>query len=129
MINRGFLTFFAVNVLALIILVGILVGRVLAHDHDRPELDGWFNHLASGKGLCCSVADGYVIDDADWESKGGHYRVQIQNKALPGNPMEWVEVPDDAVITEPNKAGHTMVWPIYGYQGATVRCFMPGEMG
>ncbi|MBH5403031.1 hypothetical protein HZZ13_35335 [Bradyrhizobium sp. CNPSo 4010] len=25
----------------------------------------------------------------------------------------WVEVPDDSVITEPNRAGRTMVWPYY----------------
>ena len=39
-----------------------------------------------------------------------------------------LDVPDDAVITEPNRAGRTMVWPIRGYQGMTIRCFMPGSM-
>jgi hypothetical protein len=24
---------------------------------------------------------------------------------------EWIDVPDDAVINEPNRAGRTMVWP------------------
>jgi hypothetical protein len=37
-------------------------------------------------------------------------------------------VPDDAVITEPNRVGRTMVWPIRGYQGLSIRCFMPGSM-
>jgi hypothetical protein len=32
------------------------------------------------------------------------------------------------VIKEPNKAGHTMVWPLYGYEGVAVRCFMPGAL-
>jgi hypothetical protein len=31
----------------------------------------------------------------------GHYQVRIEN--------EWLEVPDDAVITEPNKFGRAMV--------------------
>ena len=41
---------------------------------------------------------------------------------------EWHDVPEDAVITEPNRAGRTMVWPIRGYQGLSIRCFMPGSM-
>jgi hypothetical protein len=38
---------------------------------------------------------------------------------------EWIDVPDDAVINEPNRAGRTMVcrgrW-------ALNHCFMPGSM-
>jgi hypothetical protein len=41
--------------LALIVL--LLCTPALAHDASRPELSGWFDHLASGKGLCCSFAD------------------------------------------------------------------------
>ena len=43
-----------------------------AHDPSHPELNEWFNRLASGKGLCCSFADGFVVSDVDWESKDGH---------------------------------------------------------
>jgi len=50
----------------------------------------------------------------------GHYRVRIEG--------EWVDVPDEAVISEPNQIGRTMVWPIRGYMGLTIRCFMPGSM-
>ncbi len=102
-----------------------------AHDDGRyanSPLKSWFNQLASGKGLCCSFADGYVVEDADWEIKDGHYRVRIPT-AQGGSEMEWVDVPDDAVITEPNQMGKTMVWPIYGYSGNTVRCFLPGAEG
>jgi hypothetical protein len=63
---------------------------------DSP-LHEWFNHLASSKGLCCSVADGEVVADPDWESRDGHYRVRLENK--------WVDVPDEALITEPNRVG------------------------
>ena len=42
--------------------------------------------------------------------------------------MIWVEVPDEAVITEPNKAGRTMVWRVYGPESVSIRCFMPGSM-
>jgi len=104
--------------LALILL--LLCTPALAHDANHPELNSWFDHLASGKGLCCSFADGFVVADPDWDSKDGHYRVRLDN--------EWIDVPDDAVITEPNRTGRTMVWPIKGSLGTSIRCFMPGSM-
>jgi len=86
----------------------------------NSPLKQWFDSLRSGKGPCCSDADGSAVSDVDWESKSGHYRVRIDG--------EWYDVPDDAVITEPNRVGRTMVWPVRGYQGLTIRCFMPGSM-
>ena len=95
-----------------------------AHDQDgryaNSPLKQWFDSLRSGKGPCCSDADGSAVSDVDWESKSGHYRVRIDG--------EWYDVPDDAVINEPNRVGRTMVWPIRGYQGLSIRCFMPGSM-
>jgi hypothetical protein len=84
------------------------------------ELHQWFEGLRSGKGPCCSDADGSAVSDVDWETKDGHYRVRIDG--------EWVDVPDEAVITEPNRIGRAMVWPIRGYLGLSIRCFMPGSM-
>ena len=46
-----------------------------------------------------------MVEDPEWRSSNGHYQVRIEN--------EWVEVPDDAVVTEPNKFGRTMVWPLW----------------
>ena len=86
----------------------------------NSPLKQWFDSLKSGKGPCCSDADGSAVSDVDWESKGGRYRVRIEG--------EWHEVPEDAVITEPNRVGRTMVWPIKGYLGLSIRCFMPGSM-
>jgi hypothetical protein len=103
------------------------LGRDLDGRYKDSPLQDWFEHLASGKGLCCSYADGYVINDADWETKSGHYRVRVP-KVADSKDMIWVDVPDEAVITEPNKAGRTMVWPLYGYVGVSIRCFMPGSM-
>jgi hypothetical protein len=93
---------------------------------DSP-LHDWFEHLSSRMGLCCSFADGYVVQDADWESKNGHYRVRVP-KTENSDAAIWVDVPDDAVITEPNRAGRTMVWPFYSDQGVWIRCFMPGSL-
>ena len=88
--------------------------------HANPELKAWFEGLKSGKGPCCSDADGTAVSDVDWQSHGGHYRVRLDG--------DWVDVPDEAVITEPNRIGRTMVWPLRGYLGLTIRCFMPGSM-
>jgi hypothetical protein len=88
------------------ILVATLIGGVQARDDGRYSLSPlkpWFDSLRSGKGPCCSDADGFALSDPDWESKSGHCRVRVDN--------EWIDVPDDAVITEPNRAGRTMVWP------------------
>jgi hypothetical protein len=110
--------------LILSMVVACLVGSVRARDLDgryaNSPLKPWFDHLASGKGLCCSVADGESVADPDWESKDGHYRVRLENN--------WIDVPDDAVITEPNRAGRTMVWPMRFDNQISIRCFMPGSM-
>lgn len=126
------------------LVAAIAIGAVSAFARDldgryaQSPLKLWMDGLRSGNGPCCSEADGYVIADADWESKDGHYRVQIPrwrfepSKETPSPPagteMIWVDVEDRAVVTEPNRAGRTMVWPIWGFQGPTVRCFMPGSM-
>jgi hypothetical protein len=94
-----------------------LDGRYAAQN---PELHQWFESLRSGKGPCCSDADGSAVSDVDWETAGGHYRVRLDGT--------WIDVPDEAVITEPNRIGRTMVWPIKGYLGTAIRCFMPGSM-
>lgn len=107
-------------ILMLIALVWFAISIALAHDHTRPELNDWFNKLQSGKGLCCSNNDGTALSDVDWETRDGHYRVYLDG--------EWLTVPDDAVITEPNRSGKTMVWPMKGYMGTSIRCFMPGSM-
>src|ERR1700721_540660 len=91
----------------------------------KSPLKPWFEKLSSGKGPCCSDADGSVVLDSDWESKDDHYRVRIRD--------EWWDVPAEAVITEPNKVGRTMVWPIYYWNGNSlarvdIRGLMPGAM-
>lgn len=88
--------------------------------YSNSPLKPWFDSLRSGLGPCCSVADGITVDDPDWESKDGHYRVRLDG--------QWITVPDEAVITEPNRAGRTIVWPIRTASGTLIRCFLPGSM-
>jgi hypothetical protein len=104
---------------------GIAIARDLDGRFANSPLHNWFESLHSSKGPCCSDADGTALSDVDWEARDGHYRVRIEG--------QWWDVPDEAVIREPNRAGRTMVWPIY-YRGTTqplrvdIRCFMPGTM-
>jgi hypothetical protein len=92
----------------------------------HSPLRTWFEHLSSGKGLCCAFADGFAIDDPNWMAVSDatkshvHYRVRINGP--------WIDVPDDAVITEPNPVGNAMVWMVMGDFGMSIRCFMPGNV-
>ena len=127
----------------LIPLIGSLAAMYVTLPAPARDLDGryansplksLFDQLKSGIVLCCAQADGDVVEE---ESKDGHYRVR-----LPKNPgsteLLWIDVPDNAVITEPNRTGRNMVWPDYpfaqGYSNEPVdepmliRCFMPGSM-
>jgi hypothetical protein len=127
------------GVFAPVCLAVFALAASVGHARDRgqfantnADLKAWFDGLRSGKGPCCSDADGSALSDTDWESKDGHYRVRLPRyaSALEGQPQElvWVDVPAEAVISEPNRVGRTMVWPIYGYMGVSIRCFMPGSM-
>jgi hypothetical protein len=110
--------------LAVVALCSVMLvsGSVGARDDGRyanEPLHAWFDQLASGKGLCCSFADGFSIKDVDWDTQEGRFRVRLDG--------EWILVPDNAVVTEPNRYGPAVVWPYKDTNGATqIRCFMPG---
>ena len=107
------------------IALALLIGAVLvaqARDDGRyanEPLHKWFDQLASGKGLCCSFADGRRIDDAEWGSENGHYWVMIDGQKI--------SVPEAALINEPNKAGPAYAWPYLDQEGnIQIRCFLKG---
>ena len=111
------------------------------HDHNRSDLNKWFMSLHSKHGaLCCDGSEAMHLSNVDWtapDSSSHHYRVKIPvndnayERARHSEEVEtmWVNVPDDAVIDDPNEEGTALVWPTYGYLGATLRCFMPGAEG
>ncbi len=85
----------------------------------NSPLKSWFDQLASKNGFCCSFADGFSVQDVDWDTQDGHYRVRLSG--------EWIVVPNSAVVTEPNRLGPAVVWPYTDAYGAIqIRCFMPG---
>ena len=113
--------FFMIAVLT----VTVLNSSVQAGDPDGRLVKRWLHSLRSGKGPCCPATDGVALADVGWESRNGHYRVRVEGA--------WWQVPDDAVITEPNLAGRAIVWPIYswgldGLERVDVQCFIPGGM-
>jgi hypothetical protein len=57
---------------------------------------------------------GSAVADADWDTKDGHYRVRLEG--------DWVDVPEDAVVAGPNRAGRTVVWLYYIDGHPQVRC-------
>ena len=113
----------AVIVAAAIWLASMIVALPsLARDDGRyanSPLKAWFDQLASGKGLCCSFADGVSVRNVDWDTHDGHYRVRLSG--------EWIDVPDTALVTEPYRFGPAVVWPYQDASGTTqIRCFLPG---
>ncbi len=85
----------------------------------NSPLHKWFDSLHSGKGVCCAEADGRALDDGDWDTKDGHYRVQWDGA--------WIDVPDNAVLPGPNLSRKTMVWLRFEDGVPEVRCFIPGN--
>jgi hypothetical protein len=112
--------------IARVITVLMLLGMCAAHARDdgryaNSPLKPWFESLQNKDGVqCCAVADGMALSDVDWDTQNGHYRVRIDG--------QWVSVPDDRVVIQPNRLGRPMVWPQYIDGHPIVRCFMPGTM-
>lgn len=123
--NYRVATAFLTAITALLTLFWLGATLSLSRDHGQfanspPELRQWFQGLQSGRGPCCSDADGSALSDVDWESNGTHYRVRIDG--------QWIDVPEDAVLPGPNMAGKTMVWPMWMGGSIVIRCFIPGSM-
>src|ERR1700730_3237655 len=58
------------------VLVLAFIGAVQARDDGRysqSPLKPWFDSLKSGKGLCCSFADGFFVTDRGWERRNRQY--------------------------------------------------------
>jgi hypothetical protein len=122
LITAGFIKLLGFVTLLCAPFIGALGARDLDGHYaaQNPELHRWFDSLANQHGhLCCSVADGRTVEDPDVDDSSGHWRVRVDG--------EWLDVPDDAVITVPNKYGPAVVWPFKDLTGKTIiRCFLPG---
>jgi|SRR5581483_1804380 len=136
---------FAIACAVMVFFLSLPSHRVHARDLDGryaqqdPQMHAWFDSLASKKGLCCSFADGVKVEDVDWDTQDGKYRVRLcvnppavntgDNWTKCGQ-KDWVVVPEAALITDHNKFGAAVVWPtaefIDGKYRTAIRCFIPG---
>jgi hypothetical protein len=126
-------------VAALCLALAISAVAAFAHDDgrfaDSPH-KAWFDQLASGKGLCCSFADGVSVQDVDWTNTNPDKCTIPSAAAASGEPMsnycvrldkQWLRVPQSALILKPNEYGPAVVWPIIiGGEVINIRCFIPG---
>jgi len=95
-VNGAVIALFGVTTAAVILCVTGF-NYSYARDDGRfanSPLKEWFDRLASKNGLCCSFADGVSVQDVDWDTQEGHYRVRVYG--------QWLVVPDASVVTEPN---------------------------
>jgi len=98
-----------------LMLLLLLTSHALARDDGRyanSPLKPWFDSLKSQKGFCCSEADGR---ETEYDIRGTKYWVPVNGT--------WREVPDEALLTEPNKFDRPMLW-LDSLQN--IRCFIPG---
>jgi hypothetical protein len=98
---------------ALLFFFIMLIPTVASYATSKPMLD----ELHSAKGSCGPTASGRPVAAAEWDKNGGHFRVHLNR--------QWIDVPDDALVAEPNRAGHAVVWPMAEPTGISIRCFMP----
>lgn len=118
------------TILVILFVVGVMfaikvaLGRDLSGRYAQasPEIRQWFNSLTNKqRGPCCAFADGYRVDNPDWEITGDPakpYRVYVDGT--------WLDVPDYAVVDSSNKLGYPIVWPSKQDNVPFVRCFLSG---
>lgn len=102
-----------------------------------PQEQEWFYNqkIPGTNNRCCSVADGtFALEDI----RNGHYWTKFHYKVysnddedeselLEEHDTDWIQVPDNLVINEPNKNGVPAVWYGINPNGtAFIRCYAPG---
>jgi hypothetical protein len=108
--------------LALLLAAAVILVRDPTGQWAGNPLQPWFESLRNKLGLhCCAEADGHPLDDGEWDTKDNNYRVFLRG--------EWTVVPDDAVLSGPNKFGKAMVWfrNPWGLPDTRILCFLPGS--
>jgi hypothetical protein len=89
-----------------------------------PSLASWFRSLTNPVvGLsCCAEADGHILSDADWRTKGNGYEIRIGEN--------WWPVPPETVLNHvPNPTGGAVAfWEAHRHQKSdrppNIYCFV-----
>lgn len=137
-------------------LLAATIALTFVHMHERPDLDQWLMGLHSKhRGGCCDKKEAETMADPDWRNfsdvkagtcKRSDVNVGLAGEGTPGqgwlepvycvrlespydHTWEWWEVPDSAVVDEPNKAGPALVWVFWSANHLPyIRCFLPGTL-
>ncbi len=104
-------------------------GRDLDGRYAQSQNRDWFRNQISPKtgGNCCSEADGVYAEE---DVRNGEYWARFVAKQWNGAAyveyeVDWMQVPGDVVINDPNRNGQPVVW-FYWDAGWKIRCYAPG---
>ena len=90
------------------------------------EVQEWFRSQRNPNNgaHCCDEADGVYAEE---EIRHDQYWVRF-NACLDSQceRTDWIPVPPDAVIYDPNRNGAPVVWWYVAYGGYGIRCYAPG---
>jgi hypothetical protein len=114
-----------------IALLVLVASPAIARDNGRyaqvdPKIRQWFRNQLSPKtgGNCCDEAAGVYAEE---DIRGEHYWTRF-----PQSNGEWMQVPDDVVINDPNRNGAPVVWwyyernPVSKQRELKIRCYAVG---
>lgn len=108
---------FALFFMIVLIVVMFNIKPGLAHDHDHPELDGWYASLMQPDNptvSCCGVADAYWCDDYYARGSKAYCRI-TDDRVIAGRPPvpvgTEIEIPDYKLkFDRGNPTGHSVVF-------------------
>jgi hypothetical protein len=87
---------------------------------DPPEIRRWIEGLTDKQGRsCCASADGYRPSEVEYDTEHNHYTALVNGR--------WIDIPNEAVLTVPNKKGIALLWYYMSGNTVVVRCFLPGS--
>jgi hypothetical protein len=102
-----------------------LFSQLFARDNGQwndidPKVRQWFREQKSPKtsGYCCNESDGTYAEE---EIRDGHYWTRFEESN--GN---WIPVPDEVVIRDPNRNGAPVAWWYFEKGILQIRCYAPG---
>jgi hypothetical protein len=80
----------------------------------------WIRGLFRGHISCCDMADGRPVSA---RIHGNEWQVKFRPGQLDGAPLDWTNVPPDAVLRVPNPVG----MPIAFWYNSQIMCFIPAS--
>jgi hypothetical protein len=104
----------------LVVCVPALARDYGQYNNVSAEVRQWFRSQKSPKtgGLCCNEADGTYAEE---DIRNGVYWTRFELTR-----GEWIAVPSDVVIHDPNRNGAPVVWWFFQDGKLQIRCYAPG---